>query len=102
MSESAAVVLIVEDDEPARRLSRAISAPEATRSTEAVDVRDALRLWDNRRPDLILLDLGLPDFDGQAVIRRVRREANTPIIVVSRAAARRIGLRLSMPAPMTT
>jgi len=50
---------------------------------EAGDVREALRLWDARRPDLILLDLGLPDLDGQAVILRVRREANTPIIVVS-------------------
>ena len=50
---------------------------------EAGDVREALRLWDARRPDLILLDLGLPDLDGQAVIRRVRREATTPIIVVS-------------------
>jgi two-component system KDP operon response regulator KdpE len=46
-------------------------------------VREALRSWDRRRPDLILLDLGLPDLDGLAVVLRVRREATTPIIVVS-------------------
>jgi len=83
MSESAAVVLIVEDDEPARAAIASNLRARGHEVDEAVDVRDALRLWDNRRPDLILLDLGLPDFDRQAVIRRVRREANTPIIVVS-------------------
>ena len=39
--------------------------------------------WDARRPDLIVLDLGLPDADGLAVIRRVRRDATTPILVLS-------------------
>ena len=83
MSEGAAVVLIVEDDESARAAIASNLRARGHEVDEAGDVRDALRLWDNRRPDLILLDLGLPDFDGQAVIRRVRREANTPIIVVS-------------------
>ena len=39
--------------------------------------------WATRRPDLIVLDLGLPDEDGLTVIRRVRREATTPILVLS-------------------
>jgi two-component system KDP operon response regulator KdpE len=83
MSDGAAVVLIVEDDESARAAIASNLRARGHEVDEAGDVRDALRLWDNRRPDLILLDLGLPDFDGQAVIRRVRREATTPIIVVS-------------------
>ena len=83
MSDGAAVVLIVEDDEPARAAIAANLRARGHEVDEAGDVREALRLWDVRRPDLILLDLGLPDFDGQAVIRRVRREATTPIIVVS-------------------
>jgi two-component system, OmpR family, KDP operon response regulator KdpE len=83
MSEGAAVVLIVEDDESARAAIASNLRARGHEVDEAGDVRDALRLWANRRPDLILLDLGLPDLDGQAVIRRVRREATTPIIVVS-------------------
>jgi two-component system KDP operon response regulator KdpE len=83
MSDGAAVVLIVEDDEAARAAIAANLRARGHEVDEAGDVREALRLWDVRRPDLILLDLGLPDFDGQAVILRVRREATTPIIVVS-------------------
>ena len=83
MSEGATVVLIVEDDEPARAAIATNLRARGHEVDEAGDVREALRLWDARRPDLILLDLGLPDLDGQAVIRRVRREATTPIIIVS-------------------
>jgi two-component system KDP operon response regulator KdpE len=83
MSDGAAVILIVEDDESARVAIASNLRARGHEVDEAGDVREALRLWDCRRPDLILLDLGLPDLDGQAVIRRVRREATTPIIVVS-------------------
>ena len=83
MMDSAGVVLIVEDDEAARSAIAANLRARGHEVDEAGDVRAALRSWDQRRPDLILLDLGLPDLDGQAIIRRVRREATTPIIVVS-------------------
>jgi two-component system, OmpR family, KDP operon response regulator KdpE len=83
MTEGGAVVLIVEDDEAARVAIASNLRGRGHEVDEAGDVREALRLWDVRRPDLILLDLGLPDLDGQAVILRVRREATTPIIVVS-------------------
>jgi two-component system KDP operon response regulator KdpE len=78
-----AVVLIVEDDEPARVAIASNLRARGHQVDEAGSVRGALRLWDARRPDLILLDLGLPDLDGQALILRIRREATTPIIVVS-------------------
>ena len=83
MSEGGAVIMIVEDDEAARVAIATNLRARGHEVDEAGDVREALRLWDFRRPDLILLDLGLPDLDGQAVILRVRREATTPIIVVS-------------------
>jgi two-component system KDP operon response regulator KdpE len=83
MTEGGAVILIVEDDEAARVAIASNLRARGHEVDEAGDVREALRLWDVRRPDLILLDLGLPDLDGQAVILRVRREATTPIIVVS-------------------
>jgi len=81
--DSSGVVLIVEDDAAARSAIAANLRARGHEVDEAGDVRTALRSWDQRRPDLILLDLGLPDLDGQAIIRRVRREATTPIIVVS-------------------
>jgi two-component system KDP operon response regulator KdpE len=58
-------------------------AAHGYRVVEATDVRSAMGSWDAGRPDLILLDLGLPDADGLVVIRRVRREATTPILVLS-------------------
>jgi two-component system KDP operon response regulator KdpE len=59
------------------------------RVSEAPDGASALRQWDAERPDLILLDLGLPDTDGGTLIRRVRREATTPILVLSARGAER-------------
>ncbi len=83
MSDGGAIVLLVEDDETARTSIAGNLRGRGYEVDEAPDVRNALRLWDRRRPDLILLDLGLPDLDGQAVILRVRREATTPIVVIS-------------------
>jgi two-component system KDP operon response regulator KdpE len=80
---SSPTVLIVEDDEAARTAIAANLRARGHEVDETGDVREALRSWDGRRPDLILLDLGLPDLDGQALILRVRREATTPIIVIS-------------------
>jgi two-component system, OmpR family, KDP operon response regulator KdpE len=76
-------LLLVEDDAPTRRLVAANLAAHDYRVAEAADVRTALRAWDAERPDLVLLDLGLPDRDGSTIIRRIRREASTPILVLS-------------------
>jgi two-component system KDP operon response regulator KdpE len=82
-------LLLVEDDEPTRRSVAANLDAHGYRVAEAGDVATALRRWDTERPDLILLDLGLPDGDGASVIRRVRREAATPILVLSARGAER-------------
>lgn len=82
-------LLLVEDDEATRRSVAANLAAHGNRVTEAVNGADALRHWDAERPDLILLDLGLPDTDGGTLIRRVRREATTPILVLSARGAER-------------
>lgn len=82
-------LLIVEDDEPMRRSVVANLAAHGYRVVEAGDVASALRSWDAERPDLILLDLGLPDGDGGSVVRRVRRESTTPILVLSARGAER-------------
>jgi two-component system KDP operon response regulator KdpE len=78
-----ATVLVVEDDAETRAaLVRELHA-RGYRVEEAEDGRSALRRWDARRPDVILLDLGLPDVDGIEVIKRVRKEAQTPIVILS-------------------
>jgi two-component system KDP operon response regulator KdpE len=79
----AATVLLVEDDAPTRTEVAAFLRARGLRVTEADDARSALRSWEESRPDVLVLDLGLPDLDGLAVIRRVRREATTPILVLS-------------------
>jgi len=76
-------VLLVEDDEPTRSAVGGNLRGHGYRVAEAGSVAEALRAWDADRPDLILLDLGLPDGDGSTLIRRVRRDTTTPILVLS-------------------
>ncbi len=76
-------VLLVEDDTETRAaLVRELTA-RGFRVDPAPDGRTALERWEALRPDVILLDLGLPDMDGLAVIARVRRDAQTPIVILS-------------------
>ncbi len=76
-------ILIVEDDAETRAaLVRELSS-RGYRLEEAADGESALLHWQARRPDVVLLDLGLPDVEGLTVIGRIRREANTPIVILS-------------------
>ena len=82
-ASQAVTVLLVEDDPGTRReVGRNLSA-HGFRVVETGTVGEALIAWDRDRPDVILLDLGLPDRDGISVVRHVRREATTPIVVLS-------------------
>ncbi len=76
-------LLLVEDDDAMRGTVAANLTAHGYRIVEAGDVAEAIRRWDAERPDVILLDLGLPDGEGTTIIRRVRREATTPILVLS-------------------
>jgi two-component system KDP operon response regulator KdpE len=78
-----AVILLVEDDAETRHEVAVYLGLHGFRIVEAGDVATALERWEGQRPDLVLLDLGLPDADGSVVIRRVRRDAATPIVVLS-------------------
>lgn len=76
-------VLIVEDDQETRRALVRDLAARGYRIDEAGDGASAMRRWELHRPDIVLLDLGLPDVDGIHVVRRIRREATTPIVILS-------------------
>jgi len=80
---TSASILLVEDDGPTRRSIAVFLRGHGHPVVEAGDAGEALAAWGHARPDLIILDLGLPDQDGLAVIRRVRREAGTPVLVLS-------------------
>jgi two-component system KDP operon response regulator KdpE len=76
-------LLVVEDDLVTREAVAGNLRDHGYEVQEAPDAASGLRAWDAGRPDVILLDLGLPDRDGLFVIRHVRREAATPILVLS-------------------
>jgi two-component system KDP operon response regulator KdpE len=76
-------VIVIEDDASTRRALVRDLAAHGYRVEEAADGAEAMRAWERRRPDLVLLDLGLPDVDGTSLVRRLRREATTPILVLS-------------------
>jgi two-component system KDP operon response regulator KdpE len=77
------LILIVEDDLQIRRFLRATLTAEGYQYHEALTAEDGIAQANARCPELILLDLGLPDQDGLDVIRRVRETSQMPIIVLS-------------------
>lgn len=83
MNTPGATVLVVEDDDEARAVLVRELGSRGYRTQEASDGKSALERWEAGRPDVILLDLGLPDIDGLEVIRRIRKEAMTPIVILS-------------------
>jgi two-component system KDP operon response regulator KdpE len=83
MAPPAAVVLLIEDDVPMRRFLRTALRAHAWRVIEAATAREGLAQAAGRNPDVILLDLGLPDGDGLEVAPRLRRSTRAPIIVMS-------------------
>ena len=76
-------VVLIEDEPQIRRFLRATLSGQGYRLFEASSGADALVEVASRQPDVVILDLGLPDMDGLEVIRRVREWTAVPIIVLS-------------------
>ncbi len=77
------LVLIVEDDRPVRNLITTTLKAHDYRYITAANGETAVIEAASHNPDMILLDLGLPDIDGIEVIQRIRSWSNVPIIVIS-------------------
>jgi two-component system KDP operon response regulator KdpE len=77
------LVLVVEDEPQVLRFLRASLGAHGYRLVEATTGRQALVEAATRTPDLVLLDLGLPDMDGVDVARRLREWSTVPVIVLS-------------------
>jgi two-component system KDP operon response regulator KdpE len=76
-------ILVVEDDADLREVLRALLEAEGYRVIEAATAARALIEARSHKPDAALVDLGLPDRDGQVVIRKIREFSPVPIIVLS-------------------
>jgi len=83
MTGDAAIILIVEDEPPIRRLLRATLGANDYRVLEAGTGAEAVGALRHHRPDLVLLDLGLPDIDGLQLIADIRKLGPVPIVVLS-------------------
>jgi two-component system, OmpR family, KDP operon response regulator KdpE len=83
MQQSDHLILIIEDEQPIRRFLRASLLNEGYRVNEAETGEEGLRLAARQPPDLVILDLGLPDIDGQEVLRRLREWLTAPVIILS-------------------
>lgn len=77
------VVLVIEDEQPLRRFLRAALAAAHFSPVEAAGVSEGRSLAALHNPEVILLDLGLPDGDGITLTRELREWTQTPIIVIS-------------------
>ena len=79
-------ILVVEDYDDVRQVLRVLLESENFRVLEAASGPEALEVLEDERPDVILMDLSLPGFDGMEAIRRIRvldGFQNTPIIVLT-------------------
>ncbi|MBC3880655.1 response regulator [Undibacterium sp. LX40W] len=76
-------VLVVEDDKEIRALVKSSLEVEGFEVLTAVSIAEAQRILNHAKPDLLILDLGLPDGDGAELVHSVRKEQNLPIIIIS-------------------
>ncbi len=80
---AASVILIVEDELPIRRFLRSSLSAEGYTLVEAENGQQAIRLATQQPPELVLLDMGLPDMDGQEVLKQLREWLVAPIVILS-------------------
>jgi two-component system, OmpR family, KDP operon response regulator KdpE len=78
-----AKILVIDDEPQIRRYLRTTLANEGFEVLEAVSAQEGESLAASHRPEVILLDLGLPDMDGIDLVRRMREWCDSPIIVIS-------------------
>lgn len=83
MSGDSASVLIIDDEPQIRKFLRISLASQGYRVLESTDGRDGLGRAALEQPDLVVLDLGLPDMDGQDVLGELRSWTRVPVIVLS-------------------
>jgi len=102
MSDAGQRVLVVDDENSIRRYLRAALGAQGFAVYEASNGEEAIKGVIANHPDIIILDLGLPDFDGIEVTRRLREWSQTPIIILSVREAENDKIAASMQVQMIT
>ncbi len=76
-------ILIADDEQLMRQLVVDFLKPEGYEMLEAADGKEALKLYHEQHPDLVLLDVMMPGYDGWTVCREIRRESSVPIMMLT-------------------
>ncbi|HET7416229.1 MAG TPA: response regulator transcription factor [Solirubrobacterales bacterium] len=80
---SEATILVIEDDPDIRGLVVALVERAGMRARQAADGREGVRAFFEQRPDLVVLDIGLPELDGWQVLDRIRDLSETPVLLLT-------------------
>ena len=83
VAASTKTVLVVDDEQLMRRIVSDYLKARGYRLLEAQDGIEALRIFEQERPDLVLLDVMMPQMDGLTVCKTIRKTSNTPIILLT-------------------
>ncbi len=76
-------ILIADDEQLMRQLVIDFLQPEGYELLEAADGKEALQIYHDQHPDLVLLDVMMPGYDGWTVCREIRRESSVPIMMLT-------------------
>lgn len=76
-------ILVIEDEDNIKNLLKTLLETNGYQVISASSCQNGQMLFSSHRPDLVILDLGLPDFDGMTFLKAVRKDSLTPIIVLS-------------------
>jgi DNA-binding response OmpR family regulator len=76
-------VLVIEDEADIRQLLRTLLEREGFAVAEATEGRDGVRQFHQRHPDIVILDVGLPDLDGWQVLERIRDMSDVPVLMLT-------------------
>lgn len=80
---NAPVILVIDDEHPIRRLLQLTLEPAGYTLKFATTGNDGIMMAGNERPELIILDLGLPDIEGIEVLKRIKEWTTVPVIILS-------------------
>ena len=86
-------VLVIEDEEDIRQLLRTMLEREGFSVTEAMLGRDGVRLFHQKQPNLVILDVGMPDLDGWQVLERIRDMSDVPVLMLTALSTERDKVR---------
>ncbi len=76
-------MLVIEDEADIRQLLRTLLEREGYKVAEAIEGRDGVRQFHQSHPDIVILDVGLPDLDGWQVLERIRDMSDVPVLMLT-------------------